>query len=105
MDTATAKLPRRFCSNHPQRVAIGACVITGTPICGECSTRYEGINYSREGLRILKERRAAGRPKPSGVGRLLEVFAWLAAPVLLYALYLSYVQSAELLLTLFHPDR
>lgn len=50
-------IERRYCRNHPDRIAIGVCVETGKPICGECSTRYNGVNYSREGLEIMLHRR------------------------------------------------
>ncbi len=53
------EIRRQFCHNHPGRQAIGECVITHQPVCSECSTRYEGVNYSKEGLRILQERRRA----------------------------------------------
>jgi hypothetical protein len=56
-------IARHTCVHHPDRLAIGVCVITRQPICAECSTRYEGFNYSKEGLRILQQRRAsANRP-------------------------------------------
>ena len=102
MGNAPAGLPQRFCANHPQRAAIGVCVITQMPICSECSTRYEGVNYSKEGLRILRERRAAGTKTGAGVGGVL---AWLFAPVGIWLMYLSYAQGADLLVNLLHWDR
>ena len=30
------------CENHPDRRAIGGCVICGKPVCDECSTRHNG---------------------------------------------------------------
>jgi hypothetical protein len=33
---------RPECENHPDRSAIGACVICGKPVCDECSTRHNG---------------------------------------------------------------
>ena len=39
-------IEKRMCAFHPDRLAIGICVETKVPICGECSTRYEGVNYS-----------------------------------------------------------
>jgi hypothetical protein len=50
-------LVQRFCKNHPDRPAIGVCVVTKHPICAECSTRQDGVNYSKEGLEILRRRR------------------------------------------------
>ena len=85
------------------RPAIGVCVVLGTPICSECSTRYEGVNYSKEGLRLHHERRAsAGGAKQSFAARSEVIVAWCIFPVLLYLLYLSYSQSAMLLLMLLH---
>ena len=46
----------KHCEAHPDRPAIGVCVITKRPICAVCSTPYNGVNYSREGLAILLER-------------------------------------------------
>lgn len=52
-------IKRDYCMNHPDRPAIGRCVITRNPICAECSTTYDGVNYSREGLEILRRSRIA----------------------------------------------
>ncbi|HEV7301130.1 MAG TPA: hypothetical protein VGN72_17320 [Tepidisphaeraceae bacterium] len=99
----STSLPQRFCSNHPQRAAIGVCVVTSTPICSECSTRYEGVNYSKEGLRLLRERRAAAaKGTRSGATTLLIIVAWCTAPLQLYLVYQSYAMSAELLAQLLH---
>ena len=90
----------RFCANHPQRPAIGVCVMTHLPMCGECSTRYEGVNYSKEGLRLLQEQRAAAKQSGTrGVRRSIPtLLAWGLSPVLLYLMYLGYVASANLLM-------
>jgi len=94
-------IQQRFCTNHPDRPAIGVCVITQKPICGECSTRYEGVNYSREGLRILQERRAAAEAAGRGSGRAKwVVLGALITPVCLYLAYLGYFISAETLINL-----
>lgn len=83
----------RYCVNHPERSAIGECVITGKPVCPECSTKYEGVNYSREGLEELKRRRAQG---VSNGGRRRKAMAALAvaqAPLSFYMLYLFYLYA------------
>lgn len=71
-------MERRNCAHHPDRLAIGVCVETGIPICGECSTRYNGVNYSREGLAILHKRMqaqaAAAKPRVGWAGLLLSCF-------------------------------
>jgi hypothetical protein len=92
---------KRFCINHPQRAAIGVCVMTLKPICGECSTRYEGVNYSREGLRLLQQQRGAAEAVAKGGGKL----GWLLlslvlTPVAVYLTYLSYIIAAETLINL-----
>ncbi len=33
---------RPECENHPDRSAIGGCVICGKPVCEQCSTRHNG---------------------------------------------------------------
>lgn len=97
---------QRFCTNHPHRPALGVCVMTRKPICGECSTRYEGVNYSREGLEQLKAQRAAAlRRKNSWRARLGAIAAWLAAPAALYLIYLAYLLGSDLLMSLLHGER
>jgi hypothetical protein len=97
-------LPQRFCTNHPERAAIGVCVMTQKAICGECSTRYEGVNYSREGLALLKQQRLAASKKRSGAQMALATLAWLASPVLLYLLYVAYTSSADILMNILHGE-
>ena len=54
------------CENHPTREAIGLCVSCRRRVCGECSTKIEGINYcvsclsglAAEGGRSVGVRRA-----------------------------------------------
>jgi hypothetical protein len=104
MDKGSTPLPQRFCSNHPQRAAIGVCVVTSVAICSECSTRYEGVNYSTEGLRLLRARRAAaaGQGRGSRWAMVVMAIAWVSVPLQLYLVYLSYTMSAELLAGLLH---
>ena len=91
-------LKKRMCANHPRRPAIGVCVITKAAICAECSTRYEGINYSREGLEILKAQRAAAA-EAHNRGRNLALFvSLLFSPVLLFLLFLFYQGLLEFLI-------
>ncbi len=54
-------IKRDYCMNHPDRPAIGRCVVTHAPICTECSTQYDGVNYSREGLEIMRRKRRASQ--------------------------------------------
>jgi hypothetical protein len=94
-------IQQRFCVNHPQRPAIGICVITHVAICGECSTRYEGVNYSKEGLEILHRQRGSSQKKG---GTVIPVLAWLLSPAMLYLLYLAYSAVASILTDLLHPS-
>ncbi|MFP4055249.1 MAG: hypothetical protein ACLF0G_00090 [Candidatus Brocadiia bacterium] len=82
---------KRMCVHHPDRPAIGVCVITRKPICAECSTRYEGVNYSKEGLRILQERRAAAARARGSTGRLAAGLAVALSPIFFILLYLFFL--------------
>jgi hypothetical protein len=97
-------MQQRYCTNHPQRLAIGVCVMTQRPICSECSTRYEGVNYSREGLQLLQAQRQAALAKGSWIQSLLSVMGWIGSPLLLYLIYLSYRASADVLMNLLHGE-
>jgi hypothetical protein len=94
-------IEQRYCVNHPQRAAIGICVMTRKPICGECSTRYEGVNYSREGLELLRKQRAESLRKHGGFPVAL-VVGVLGVPVAAYLLYLAYLTSANAIMGLLH---
>ena len=65
---------------------MGVCVETRLPMCAECSTRYDGVNYSKAGLAQMLERTRAGRvesARRSGRGDLvLTSFLLVLAPVL-----------------------
>ena len=94
-------IEQRYCVNHPQRPAIGICVMTRKPICGECSTRYEGVNYSRDGLELLRRQREGARQK-HGRFSFTVVAAALGAPLAAYLIFLAYLLSAEALMELLH---
>ena len=83
-------LQKRMCANHENRVAIGVCVITKAPICAECSTRYEGVNYSKEGLAILKERRTEASAVGIGSKASVMVLALVLSPLLIYVHFLFF---------------
>jgi hypothetical protein len=96
-------IENRFCANHPQRLAIGVCVMTAKPICGECSTRYEGVNYSREGLALLQKQRAAAEKNAHSRKRVLaNVLLWMLSPVMVYLMYYCFVETGNFLATLLH---
>jgi hypothetical protein len=91
-------LKRQTCIHHPDRPAIGVCVLTRRPICGECSTRYEGVNYSREGLEILRRRRDEQARAAGGRQRWATTVAALCSPLLVYMLYLFYRMNCAFLI-------
>ena len=96
-------IEQQFCMNHPDRAAIGICVMTRKPICGECSTRYEGVNYSREGLELLHKERNALAAKRPGRGRALAVLVWALAPVMVYLVYAGFLTTVTLFMDLLRP--
>jgi hypothetical protein len=73
--------------------------MTQVPICAECSTRYEGVNYSRQGLAMLKARRAGGE-RAQGRGPAAALLSVLATPLLMYLLYQFYIFTAGSLLAM-----
>ena len=93
-----------MCVNHAQRPAIGVCVMTRRPICAECSTRYEGVNYSKEGLEILRERRATATRGGAGADAAVAVLAVLLSPLVLFMVYLFYRVSVTSVIDLQQLD-
>ena len=91
-------ISRRTCMNHPERAAIGVCVITQKPICGECATRLDGVNYSKEGLLILQERRASALKKTSWGARIATLCLFLTAPGSALVLYEFYLHGLEFII-------
>ena len=83
-------IKRQLCVNHPDRPAIGICMVTKRPICAECSTRYEGVNYSKEGLALLKKERQAEKKTKSGNRPVSIVLAMLAFLLLVAAMFYMY---------------
>lgn len=78
---------QRHCQEHPQRRAIAVCVVTGKAICLECSTRYEGVNYSKEGLEQLQAERRREQARGGVLERVAGYVLLGASPLLLLALY------------------
>ena len=91
---------KTMCANHPDRPAIGVCVMTQQPICAECSTRYQGVNYSKEGLRLLQEQRAQETRRARKRRPLLRVALMLSFPLLVYLLYLAYLLGFGILVNI-----
>lgn len=87
---------QKTCANHADRRAIGVCKMTGKAICAECSTRYEGVNYSKEGLEILKRERAGETAKPKITHRFTaSTGALMAAPLMTWMTFQFFRISFE----------
>ena len=80
-------LKKTYCQNHSERPAIGVCVMTGQAICEECSTQYEGVNYSHEGLRLLQAQRQAKQKLQWWPDKVLLMLGLLVSPLALLLLY------------------
>jgi hypothetical protein len=91
---------KQLCVNHSDRPAIGVCVITGKPICAECSTRYEGVNYSREGLEIVRRDRQASLSRSRTFWSPAVLAGLALSPLALYLLYLFLLVSFKALLAM-----
>jgi hypothetical protein len=70
------------CRNHPAREAIGVCVKCRGRVCGECSTKLDGINHCADCVAALAVS-AGDAAKPA---RRSEVGGWIAAGALLAGL-------------------
>ncbi len=84
-------LKKTYCVNHSDRPAVGVCVITRQPVCEECTTRYEGVNYSRAGLAILKARRASEAGTRFWPDRIWFIVLGVLSPAFLIFLYFALV--------------
>jgi hypothetical protein len=76
------------CRNHPAREAIGVCVKCRARVCGECSTKLDGINHCADCVAALavSARDEAAPARRSVVGAriaaggllgLLALLAWI----------------------------
>ena len=63
-------LEARRCANHPQRPGAATCMSCRKVVCGECATRWEGINYC---LPCLSQRRGAAQSGTS----VMAALSWL----------------------------
>lgn len=75
-------LKRQACANHPDRDALGVCVVTRQPLCSECATLHEGVLHSRQALEAMREARAKAASGNGAAARWL-LAALLALPMLL----------------------
>ncbi|MFW5878413.1 MAG: hypothetical protein ACOCVR_01210 [Myxococcota bacterium] len=58
------------CTNHPDRAAIGVCVLCRKPICIECSTPMAGIHRCADCLAGL-ERDTSSQPRAASAAHPL----------------------------------
>jgi hypothetical protein len=72
------------CCLHPQRKAIGLCVQCRIPICSECSTRIDGINYCQSCLSTLHQPQSAGNLQPHRQFSLSNFLLILAGGLLIW---------------------
>jgi len=74
---STTAFGAAVCANHPRREAIGICVACRKQVCGECTTKVDGINYCVSCLAKLAgpdRREQASAAEASPIGGAL----WLA---------------------------
>lgn len=88
-------LKKQMCKSHPDRPAIGICTITKVPICAECSTRYEGVNYSKEGLKILQSQRTQKHKVEAGGTWIVGAVVIMVSPAFLYFIYYFFLLSSQ----------
>jgi len=80
---------------------LGRCVATGRFVCAECSTRLNGINYSPEGLALLRRRREAANRPDGGRSRtwgLAGLAFWPAGFLAMAGSYWAWLRLAGFLL-------
>jgi hypothetical protein len=72
-------IKRHACANHPDRDALGVCVVTRQPMCSECATLHEGVLHSRQALEAMRAARAKAQVGNSAALRLTALL--LALPM------------------------
>ncbi len=63
-----AGISARTCRNHPDRPAVAACMRCRAAICGDCTTKLQGVNHCVSCL--AKRAAASAGPGPSSGGWL-----------------------------------
>lgn len=94
----------RYCSRHPDRPAIGVCVVTQRAICAECSTQYRGVNYSKEGL----EQYLASRQKEKrggGLAAAAVILIVLLSPGLAWSAYAGFAALGGLIVDVLQAEQ
>ncbi len=82
---SSASSPHRavVCAHHPERQASGVCVRCRARLCGECTTKLDGINYCASCLATLADDEARRGEGDDGAAKgrpALEVM-WLLVGV------------------------
>jgi hypothetical protein len=88
-------LPAAVCVHHHERHAIGICVKCRTPLCGECVTKVDGINYCVRCLERMADASkgaVAVESKPSSSA--FAAFAAFGLFLLLTLLVWAFVEAA-----------
>lgn len=94
----------KHCDRHPDRLAIGVCVVTRRAICRECSTQYQGVNYSKEGLEQLLASQRQKTRQAGGAGRVFMLLLLVASPLWLYLTYEGYKQAGGVVVDVLYND-
>ena len=90
-------IKRQACANHPDRDALGVCVVTRQPLCSECATLHEGVLHSRQALEAMRDERL--RAAGGGAGARWLLVALLATPML-WGMWLFFKWNLEGLIQL-----
>lgn len=95
----------KHCDRHPDRLAIGVCVVTHRAICRECSTQYQGVNYSKEGLeRLLASQHHAQRQAGRG-NRWVTLALLVTAPLWLYLTWQGFHLTGQLVVDIMQQEQ
>lgn len=95
----------KHCDRHPQRLAVGVCVVTRRAICRECSTQYQGVNYSKEGLEQLLAGQRRQQHRRGWLDRLLFILLLAALPLSLYLTYQGFNLSGQMIVDIMHREQ
>lgn len=81
----SAPLALVACANHSDREAIGVCVKCRKRVCGECTTKVDGINHCVSCFEQLVEEHASDKPAEK-VERPAAAFLWATVGIAIAAL-------------------
>lgn len=81
---APARSAIRHCKNHSDRQAYAVCKSCHSPICAECATRWNGINYCQPCLLTIRDSASIAQPKRTWMITMISV-------ILISAIYVAAV--------------